>query len=71
MATPAMDLPPGEAAGAGGPGPKKHEHEQTAGLEKVTDYVEEQDISPGELGQVRVKHKIRIYCAACTTQASA
>lgn len=62
MATQA-DLAAGEAAGQGGPGPKKHEHEQTAGLEKVTDYVEEQEISPGELGQVRVKRETR----PCTT----
>ena len=32
-------------------GPKKHEHEQTQGLEKVTDYVEEKEIT-GNVGQV-------------------
>ena len=40
-----------EEAAAAGPGQKKHSDEQTQGLEKVTDYVEEQEISG--LGQVR------------------
>lgn len=34
------------------PGPKKHDDEQTQGLEKVTDYVEEKETATGELGQV-------------------
>ena len=40
-----------EEAAAAGPGQKKHSDEQMQGLEKVTDYVEEQEISG--LGQVR------------------
>ena len=34
-----------EEDGTAGPGQKKHSDEQMQGLEKVTDYVEEQDIS--------------------------
>lgn len=44
----------GVAAGseqASGPTTKKHQDEETQGLEKVTDYVEEQENS-AELGQV-------------------
>ncbi len=36
---------------ASGPTTKKHQDEETQGLEKVTDYVEEQENS-AELGQV-------------------
>ena len=60
MATVSAEDPPVPEAGesvVASPGPKKHEHEQTAGLEKVTDFVEEQEISAGELGQARVKIK--------------
>ena len=32
---------------------KKHDHEQAAHLDKVTDYVEEQEIS-GDVGKVRI-----------------
>ena len=42
-----------------GPVPKKYEHEQTARLEKVMDFVEEQEIRARELGQARVKLKIQ------------
>ena len=35
-----------------GPTTKKHQDEETQGLEKVTDYVEEQENS-AELGQVK------------------
>ena len=49
--------PPEEAnPDAAGPGPKKHDDLQTAGLEKVTDYVEEKEISAGELGRVMRHH---------------
>ena len=32
--------------------PKKHEHKQAAHLDKVTDYVEEQEISGHDIGRV-------------------
>ena len=32
--------------------PKKHEHKQAAHLDKVTDYVEEQEISGHDIGKV-------------------
>ena len=46
----------GVAAGSeqtAGPTTKKHQDEETQGLEKVTDYVEEQENS-AELGQVTI-----------------
>ena len=36
---------PAEDGAVAGPGQKKHSDEQLQGLEKVTDYVEEQEIS--------------------------
>ena len=40
-----------DQATGGGPTTKKHQDEETQGLEKVTDYVEEKENS-AELGQV-------------------
>ena len=51
-----------EEAAAAGPGQKKHSDEQTQGLEKVTDYVEEQEISG--LGQVRALPVLLFVAAA-------
>lgn len=41
-----------DQATGGGPTTKKHQDEETQGLEKVTDYVEEKENS-AELGQVK------------------
>ena len=48
----AVDAPEGGEESPLAGGPKKQADEQTHGLEKVTDYVEEQEIT-AELGQVR------------------
>ena len=47
----ASKAPSSDQATGGGPTTKKHQDEETQGLEKVTDYVEEKENS-AELGQV-------------------
>ena len=40
--------------------PKKHDQKEAVHLDKVTDYVEEQEISGGDVGNVR--KLLHMYC---------
>lgn len=44
--------------------PKRHDHQQAAHLDKVTDYVEEQEIK-GDMGKVQVLHQSYVFFKRC------
>ena len=56
-----------EGAAAAGPGQKKHSDEQLQGLEKVTDYVEEQEISGLTQVLIRTRRVRYVRCSPHNT----